>query len=189
MPEKHKTDIIINMTELEQYAGTAPVPENGKWSELRKHRVDLTVAGSAVLWFGIWTVIKTYMTVLLNEELEQLITRLTPAQMNEVHAELLLLAILTAGMFLLHFLIYSGAVREGHGKKTGPLYLVIAFLFMAFGILNVVMTVLHVPGLADTSLISVFLDATMVVICADVLYNGIQCRKSSEKMAVKRESL
>ena len=175
------------MTEQEQFISEEILPENGKWSELRKYREDLNVAGEAILWFGIWTVIKTYLTVLLNEELGEMIQKMNPTDLDQLYTRLGVLAVFTCLLFLIHFLIYRGAEKEGYGQKTGPMYLVLAGLFMIGCIIGIVMTVFQISILKDTSLFSVVLDGTLALICADILYNGIQCRNLSEKLEAQED--
>ena len=57
-------DIIVHMTEQEQFISEEILPENGKWSELRKYRKDLSVAGEAILWFGICAVALIYDAIM-----------------------------------------------------------------------------------------------------------------------------
>ncbi|MBR4457180.1 MAG: hypothetical protein IKS32_13335 [Solobacterium sp.] len=169
------------MEEIDIFFSKEIPPENGKWSELRKYRKDLTVAGNAILWFGVWSVIKAYLTLLLNEELRNYLIRLKPAEFDQAYADLLFLILLAGLIFAFHFLIYRGADREGHGVKTGPLYLILAGVYMPLCIISIFVTLLDGTGLQNAGLASVLLDAGAALICGDVLYNGIRCRRFTEK--------
>ncbi len=174
---------MLHMTETEQIFSSDLHPANGAWSELRKYRKDLTVAGNALLWFGVWSVIKTYLTVMLNEDLAKLITeQLNPAQLNEAYAMLQAMTILTGVVFLVHFLIYRGSQKEGHGQKTGPFYLVLAFVFFAACLISIILTLFHVTGIQENPVVSILLDVTTAGISADILFNGIHCRRLAQKL-------
>ena len=176
------------MKEINVFFSKEIPPENGKWSELRKYRKDLAVAGDAILWFGVWSVIKAYLTVLLNEELRNYLSRLKPADLNQAYADLAFLILLAGVIFAFHFLIYRGADQEGHGVKTGPLYLILAAVYMLLCIIGILLTLLDETGLQTAGLASLLLDAGAAVICVDVLYNGMRCRRFTEKSAQQGET-
>lgn len=154
--------------------------EKEKWRLLRRSRSNLTVAGKAVLAFGIWSILKLILEWVLGNEISQFIDESLEAPKEFQYGIIIaILAIIGLFIFLFHYIIYRGARKEASGKKTGYFYLIITLLLALGSAYSIYDTVLH-PSTLDQGLFSIWssilLDATVMGACIDVMYNGIMCK-------------
>ncbi len=156
--------------------------EKEQWRLLRKSRSDLIVAGRAVLAFGVYAMFKVMLVLLAGEEynIESLIDPSLELS-KEAQAGLL---IAFAGFFtliclLFHYIIYRGAVKEGHGKKAGRFYLAATVIYIAVNLLSVVVTILYRGAVEDplSFVSSILFDLALVISGIDVLYNAVKSRR------------
>lgn len=163
---------------------TEITPKNGPWTSLRKHQVDLATAGDALIAFGVWSLLKTYLGILFSNALETWFqVDINTITDEDLMVTIVALLLMTVVIFIVHFIIYRGARKEGHGKKAGFFYLILAFLYMVLSVISAGSTILYPSTAVGNPFMSILFDLTIALINADVLYNGIQCRKLNRQLS------
>ena len=164
-----------------------------QWRRLRKSRSNLLVAGKAVLAFGVWTMMKLLLELFLGEDNLGTIIDETMGGTIEIQAAVVIGVFVIIGLIavFVHFIIYRGSVREGHGKKGGFFYLLIAFIFIVFTIVSITYTVTHSDLYAGQRLrfySSILFDLALLISCTDVFYNGIMCKRLKKTLKNSEET-
>lgn len=161
--------------------------EKEQWRLLRKSRSDLIVAGKAVLAFGVWTMLKVLLELFLSDRNVETYIDDTIEISRDIQMAVVIGMFVVVGLFamLIHFIIYRGAVKEGHGRKTGYLYLVIAMLFIGLSCYSIYNSILF-PSAIEQGVLSYFssvlFDLALVICCFDVIYNGIMCKRLKREL-------
>ena len=170
------------------------VVENGKWRDLRMHRQDLEVAGKAMLSFGVWTVLRTLFGIVLGDaQIDALVQSAVPEGSSETVQvlttvfTLALFMILVLLGFLIHFLIYRGAIKESYGKKVGWFYLILTVIMGVSSIASIIYTVISILGKAEFAVADLLFDITITIICIDIFYNGINSKKLKKELMASGE--
>lgn len=155
-------------------------------ARIRRLQDTITIAGTAVIAFSVWSLAKTWLFLSLAGEsaLRWLLGLLgigNDALTIAVYASLAAIVIIDLGVR-----IYVGlsARAEGHGKRKSPLYLVIAVIIALLNISSLCAIALGAPsGVPPLSMmVSVIIEATAIAALALVVYGGIRLRQM-RKMA------
>lgn len=160
--------------------------EKEKWRLLRRSRSNLTVAGKAVLAFGIWSILKLILEWVLGNGISQFIDESLEAP-KELQSAVIIttLIIISLLVFLFHYSVFRGARKEASGKKTSYFYLFTALLLALSSAYSIYDTVVH-PSTIDQGVLSIWssilLDATVIGSCIDVMYNGIMCKRMTKEL-------
>ena len=159
------------------------------WRLLRKYRGNVLIAGRAVLGLGGWTMTKVLLDLFLGpRSLSTYIdTSLDIPENIQAAVIVIMVVLLCLFMVFIHYIIYRGAEKEGTGKKTGILYLIIAFLFIAATGCGAAFTIVMPNEIEQETMASVsslLFDLALVISCSDVLYSGIMCRRLRRQLGL-----
>ncbi len=150
--------------------------------ELRRRRNELYNLGTGVLAFGLWSVVKTLMYLLLTPPDLKAYT-LSPELRNHL-ALLLVCFILLTTLAELGIRAYIGlsARAEGLGKRRNMTYVVLAFcqvtasLFMSVFFLTQMESAER--GRLDT-IVSMAVDTSSTIILAEMAFTALKVKKIS----------
>lgn len=161
---------------------------------LRRHRDTLLIVGQGNLLFGIWGVIRTVMTYILqSSEREKLIAdfRSSPEYRPDLESLFYiiffaLMFLLLLGELLLRLYIYRAARAEAEGEHRRGLYIVLA------GVMAVTAVVLQIVSvvtgqykdmdLFDLS-VTLMIELTSSILLLDLVRSAIRVRQLERKLA------
>ncbi len=155
-------------------------------TELRRRRTNLFTLGGGVIAFGVWSMLKTYLYMLVDP------IPLTLEVPEEYRKAALVVAYGLVTFFLLIDLglrLYVGlsARAEGIGQKKGKAYIVLAVLMLIVNIaswLAYLFTYDYKGG--DAALVdyvvSLVVDLTSIVLLAQLIYNAVLVRRLSRQL-------
>ena len=150
-------------------------------AKIRRVQDTLTIAGSAVIAFGIWSLAKTglFITLVDQNTLKAILGANGITLTVMVYA--LLAGIIVVDMCLRAYVGLS-ARAEGHGKKKGPTYLVVAAVAAianacSLGAIALVTSFVSSP---ISVIISIVIELTGIAALALVVISSIRLRRMSK---------
>ena len=154
-------------------------------TELRRRRTNLFTLGGGVIAFGVWSMLKTYLYMLVD-----------PILILEVPEQYRKTALVVAYGLVTFFLLIDLGLRlyvglsaraEGIGQKKGRAYIVLAVLMLIVNIaswLAYLFTYDYKGG--DAALVdyvvSLVVDLTSIVLLAQLIYNAVLVRRLSRQL-------
>jgi len=155
-------------------------------TELRRRRINLLTLGAGVIAFGIWSVLKTYLYIMVDPipmEFD------VPEQFQKKALIVAYVMVTVILLFDLGLRSYIGlsARAEGLGKKKGNAYIVVTAMML---IVNIAAWIVYLflynyddghEALMDY-VVSLVVDFTSIVILAQLLYNAILVRRLSREL-------
>lgn len=150
--------------------------------KLRRYRNLLTISGLGVIAFGLWSVLKTIMIMLLREDVREYIRQIMP---DNTTVKLVVFGML-GGVLLFDLLLrlYVGltARSEGFGKKKGYAYIVLAIL-MALGSVASIVILFSDASSQDPleMIVSFIVEATSLVILIELLVAAFTVKKLTKE--------
>lgn len=137
---------------------------------------SLVISGTAVMIFGLWSIVKTVVYYLTSPNRAGQILQ---QEMDGVYAPLvIILAAAVVIDLLLRIFICLSARGEGRGKKKGSFYLVVTGLLAFFSAAYIALLVLYGSGngLLDT-VVSVILEISALAALIDVMVSAVNARR------------
>lgn len=156
-------------------------------ASLRKNQNTLYILGASVVIFGIWTIIKFFLSYYLGEGplAEILHTTSQDSGLSETAIYLGMMVFLLLDL-LLRLFVGLSAMAEGQGRKKGRLYVVFAWIMTVFGALSVVLALAGIfmgdwissesESLSD-SIISLIIEFTAFIIILDLSFSAVRVKK------------
>ena len=164
-------------------------------TELRRYQNSLRICGGGVIAFGLWSVLKVYLSFffgevtfasIIRESMETTTGPAVPGTEIIIWIVVLLVAfILGAIVFGLHLIVGLRAFRAAAGRKkpTGG-YLILAGLFALLCGISIISAIRSLGrSEADISLATVFVDLTSLYIYLDLIRSAIQVKRYSARSA------
>ena len=162
--------------------------------KLRCYRSSLVTNGIGIITFGLWSIIKFIMSMVMqpinfedaaNDEMAD-----PAAKIIALIIVGAIVVIILAIIFAVHLYIGLSAYKEGINGKKGSFYLAVAVV-MALAIC-LTMTLYFVPhdnteGVTMSNIAAFFIDLTTVVILIDTIYAALMSRKLAKKLESEAE--
>ena len=155
-------------------------------AKIRRLQDTLTIAGSGVIAFGVWSLAKIGLFLMLaSEETARGLLGLDNASLSGIDtATLTTLVYVTLGVIALIDLgvrafVGLSARAEGRGKKKSPFYLFVALFIAvanAFALVTVGMSSASAMPLLDM-IISIVIETTAIAALVLVIYSSIRLRR------------
>lgn len=152
---------------------------------LRKYQNTLIITSTGVLFFGIWSMLKTILTLVLS----------TPDSLLSYTdgytgiPGFILLVVSALGFLvvdlLFRFFIWRSASAEGSGQRKNSAYLILSGLLMILELISLFSTILSLPGSKETlltSIVSLAVEITSIVTLAQLIYSAFVVRKLTRKI-------
>ncbi|MBO4877567.1 MAG: hypothetical protein J5501_06155 [Ruminococcus sp.] len=155
--------------------------------EIRRCRDHLVSIGTGVSLFGIWTVIRIIMGFILEREyvMEEIQKGTDEDQRLVIAVLCFLIAVFLLMILGIHLYIGMSARREGLGGKKGNGYLIVTALFILFYCFGITAEIVlydkAFKGISD-GIVTVFIDITMLVTLAELMFNAVRVRKLSRQL-------
>ena len=156
--------------------------------EIRRCRDNLVSIGTGVALFGIWTVVRIIMTIIL--ERDMLISQIKNVVELSTGQIIIVLGIII-GIFALvilsiHLYIGISARKEGldYKKRTG--YLIANGLFIIIYCFAITAEIINFTWAFRTiteGIATIFIDITMLVTLGELMFNAVRVRKLTEQIA------
>ena len=157
--------------------------------KLLKYQNEISVIGTAIVFFGFWTTIKAFaITILSVSELEELITVYdTRLEAVVTYAAAM---ILYAQDICVRFYIASSARAEGagirkNGKKIGNLYIVFAMIMLIANLISLVTYIISeksdFTGFIDVA-VTVIVELTSIITTAEMIRAAFMIRSMRKKL-------
>lgn len=157
-------------------------------TELRRRRIDLMTLGSGVIAFGVWSVVKSILYLMV-----------MPSDFSslEIDPELRGIAVALGYAFVILLIVLTQSLRlyvglaaraEGRGRKKGPAYIVIVVLILAFdtAVWLILLGDFWSGKLSNQSrldyVVSTAVDLTSMATLVDLLYTALRVRKLSREL-------
>lgn len=155
---------------------------------LRKYRNNLVVTGTGAILFGLWTVVKLNMSILLFPDiLGALPTAAREVGMPESALWITMAVILVIAISIIlgaRLFIGINAIAEGKGKKRGYTYLILAAILLFSNLKSMpdlfVAQLKEDVGLID-AIITILVELTSLYNLSDLLYYGVRIKLLNRK--------
>jgi magnesium-transporting ATPase (P-type) len=144
---------------------------------LRRYKKELSTAGGGYILFGLWSVLKVIMSVLIGDlslgklvDMQQLDQEVVPFF---AIFYFVIVGVMAIAVLLLHFYVGLGAIRASSGsRKRG--YLKVAFVLAIANMISMLAYVWNIGNLSifnisDTTIASFLVDLTITIILIDIL--------------------
>ena len=139
-----------------------------------KIEINLITTGTGLMFFGLWTFIKFFLTIVfLGVEYDDNTS-------DEVKLIATIIAIIAVAIISALFCYVGLSARaEGKGKKKSVVYLIVNGFILFFHILIIILeTVSLLFGVnIFTIVVTIIIDATAAVLMLEVMINSIKLRK------------
>lgn len=149
---------------------------------LRRYRDNLAGSGTGYILFGIWTVIKIFMTATMNRSfIASILADINIDTSDEfsrrimfivVYSVLFLIALIA---LLVHLYIGTSALRYSSGKKKSKLFLACCIVLILLGISTIpsYFTVSEGASAAyeDKGIVPTIVDLTVIYLLFDIVYS------------------
>lgn len=159
--------------------------------EIRRCQDHLISIGTGVSLFGIWTVIRIVMSIIVERRfIMSEIQKSTEEDPVLVMTVLCLIAVLLSILILsIHLYIGLSARREGLDEKKRTGYLIVNGLFIIIYCIAITAELICFRkafySIAD-GIITIFIDITMLVTLVELMFNAVRVRKLSGQLTEKR---
>ena len=144
----------------------------------RKDRSILNIAGTGVMLFGLWSIIKTYTYFFEDpEEMFEGIAELAEAGTQEIIMLSVMISLILSFDLLIRFYVGMKSRAESKGKKAGSLYLLVTgFLTIAsIGFLFLeIISILDDPNI--NSFAEIIVELTSLVIQTELIISAIRIK-------------
>ena len=170
---------------------------------LRRHQNTLIVAGSGIIIFGLWTIIKVISRIFLyRTSIIASIRRMMGPQAGAVSDTLIftvLLVIFSIGALILFGIrLYIGlsAIAEGRGRRVLPFYIPVTIILCFFSVLDTLRSIIRLFDppeslegiiLTDTGIIAAAIELTSLIILIQMAIAAVRVRKVKQQLAVSGE--
>lgn len=153
--------------------------------KLRRYQNTLVIAGTGVIVFGIWSVVKVILAIFLMppwyEEL------LKSARENQVDIQMIkwFLVIMPVLSLLLRLYVGGSARAEGLGRRSGRGYLAVGILLSLFALLNLIYDGAVFDLAADDLVDQVaqtLLDLTSLSALLEVIVSGFRVKTLARRL-------
>ena len=166
--------------------------------QLRRFQNSLRASGGGVIAFGLWSVLKIYLSFffsettfgdVIRESLEDAPSDAPPEVELVLWVALLGAAfILGAIVFSVHLYVGLRARREARedGRK-GPVYLILTGFFVIMGIVSICLTIRYIftgEQTINTPLVTLMVDLTSLYIYLDLIRSAVKVRQLRGSAAV-----
>lgn len=180
--------------------------------KIRKYRDTLVTGGLALIAFGVWTIIRSVLEI--SEELGNQLNGMTYEGLSEAEMETIretmayqsiLYVIIGLAIVLmvvdLAIRIYIGLSARAVGlqkkkkngkERNGIMWLIFGFLLVAIGIYSLIITLLETGEILKEYsviyyMVQLFVEATSLVITAELVITGIRLRRLTGKQKESEE--
>ena len=160
--------------------------------KLRRYQNLLTLSGLGVIVFGLWSILKVFLILLLNDDTFSEMIEAAEVPDNSVTRLILylLLAVLPLIDFSMRLFVGLSARSESFGKKRGCAYIVFAALIVLSSLISVVFIFFDTPLTNISSVlelvVSVFVEATATVVMIELLVSAITVKKLNKELGEVR---
>ena len=150
-------------------------------TELRRRRTNLLTLGAGVIAFGVWSMLKTYLYMIVDPIP---MTFDVPEQFQQTALVIAYAMVTDLGLRLY---IGLSARAEGLGSKKGKAYIIVTALML---VVNIAAWIVYLfmydyrdgyEALMDY-VVSLVVDFTSIVILAQLIYNAILVRRLSRQL-------
>lgn len=158
--------------------------------EIRRCNDHLVSIGTGVTLFGIWTVIRLVVSIFLERknifgDLEAEVTEeLTISILTIIFWGLIIIMALL--ILALHLFIGLSARAEGLGRKKKIGYLIFTGIFIVLYCILIPLEIVHFNTTFESvtnGVVTLFIDTSVLVTLAELMYNAIRVRKLSAQLA------
>jgi len=144
-------------------------------TQIRRNEINLEILGSAMILFGIWTIIKyAVLSPVYNETLSMYLAEDTLRDLNIILWGWIAIEI------LFRCCIGFSARAEGKGKSCRRLYLILAAIIFVLSAASVLLEIIAFASYGDSlveTVITVIIDATSAALVLEVLIYGCRLRR------------
>ena len=149
---------------------------------IRRNQNYLIIIGTGTILFGIWSVIKTVMYLVMRRNQFADLTQQLPEEHPRLAAFLVAYAVLLVLTIDLLLRLYVGlsAQREGRGEKGNKRYVLLAgYLCIShlFSLRVEVLNLMQNPDDIATVIVSILMDATSFITLLELVHSVYRVRK------------
>jgi len=143
--------------------------------KIRKCESTLRISGIGIVILGLWSLARAILYFAFSFSYYETILGSTIEGMDRIGLEVFLIIILILDIL---FRLYIGrsAMLEAKGKKSGIVYVIFAFIIVAFSVYSIVDGIIS-PKILVNSIANVFLDTTSLIITIDLISSAIRIKK------------
>lgn len=166
-----------------------------KYATKERRVSDILVSsGTGVIFFGLWSVVKTILQIILSQQSIASFANVEDVALDgtfDATTYVIISAILAFVMLGidLGLRLYAGlsARADGRGKKKSIAYIIVAFVLIALGVISVVSTIISVSYLEGTiidKVVTLIVDITALLALVELVISGIRLKRIRRKSGV-----
>ncbi len=155
---------------------------------LKKSETVLVICGNGVIFFGVWSLIKSIMSIVLYKgDLHQYMVQYQNAHMLRGLAYGMVFFILAMDLFF-RFYLGMSASAEAKGKKKKKNYIILAFFMLFYTVFGLVATFFLLPDDISilTTITTVLVEFTSALTLLQMIISAINVRKIRKGMYPER---
>ncbi len=157
--------------------------------KLRRYRASLVTDGIGIITFGLWSIIKSLLSFLMQPsdfELPNNERIPDPAEILIIIVVAVIIVLIFVAIILgIHLYVGLSSYKEGRNGKKGSFYLVAAGLMAFLNCLGMTLYFVSPNGsktITITSIAAFIIDLTTDIILLDMIYAAFMSRKLAAKL-------
>ena len=161
--------------------------------EIRRCHDHLVSIGTGVSLFGIWTVVRIIMKIILEREMIMSETMGSNPEVSQgLATAIIVLLVATVSVIILGIHLYIGlsARKEGLDGKQRTGYLIATGFFIIIYCIGIAVELLSFRTLFQSTtdgVVTIFIDITVIVTLVELMFNAVRVRKLSGQLPEKEE--
>ncbi|MBQ3418114.1 MAG: hypothetical protein IJH32_09835 [Ruminococcus sp.] len=153
--------------------------------KMRRYQNLLTVSGLGVIAFGLWSVLKTFLLLILRNDMREQMFEKMPNELLVKVIVYVILAFLVLTDFGIRLFVGLSARAEGFGKKKGYAYIVFAILIALSSLGSLLLLIFG--SNPDESLleltVSTIVEVTNLVVMIELLVAAFTVKKLKKEIS------
>ncbi|GEM_PF-871999 len=161
--------------------------------KLRRYSDRLATAGTGVMLFAIWSIVKAIMQVFVRSPLQTEIAQ----SVGENSENMAFMTVFYIALFAtigvevgVRFFIGRSGRAEGKGKKKGRLYLIVAYILIPLYALGVVFSIFNLSYIENSvvdTIVTLIVDITSLSALIELAFSGTMVKKLKKKLKTSED--
>ena len=150
-------------------------------TRIRRHQISLEIAGKGVILFGLWTLVRSVLTVTLaGDTIPELLgggKELSAVPRSALYLGYLLIAVFDV---LLRLFVGLSGISEAKGKKVRYVYLVVAVLMVISALMDFRLRIIAFQwkqAFSVSTIVQWIVDITSIITTIHLIVSGIALKK------------
>ncbi len=156
--------------------------------KLRRYSDRLATAGTGVMLFAIWSIIKSIMQVSVGGDFEKNLSEISDGGEAAAGALVLVYVFIFATMALevgVRIFIGMSGRAEGKGKKKSIVYIVLACILIPLYVIGIIYSIMNMSYIENSvmdTIVTLAVDITSLSALIELVFSGIRVKSLRKKI-------